>query len=313
MQRRPLGRTGIEVSEIGFGAWQLGNDSDWGGMDDATAHALVHRALELGIDLFDTAPNYAGGRSQVLLGEALRGRRDDVTIVSKFGHPPEGPKDFRVESFEPTLKATLEALQTDRLDVLVLHNPPEAMLRGDDPLWDALEAARRVGRIRHYGVSLDFAHEMRTALAHTGSEVFEVLFNILHQDIRRAFDDATAQGAGILAKVPLDSGWLTGRFGSEQEFGGIRSRWTPEQVQERADLVRQLDWLTSDGHSLTQPSLAYLLSYPAVSTVLPGMRTLAQLEDNAAASAYPFEHEARIRLERFWEDFTDGGTRLLPW
>ncbi|NNJ64448.1 MAG: aldo/keto reductase, partial [Xanthomonadales bacterium] len=112
MNRRQLGKTGLEVSEIGFGAWQLCNSDSWGGMDERTALRLVHEAVDGGIDLFDTAPNYANTKSERILGEALQGRRDRVVLVSKFGHTPEGPKLFTVDWFWESLEASLGRLRT---------------------------------------------------------------------------------------------------------------------------------------------------------------------------------------------------------
>lgn len=313
MHMRNLGRTKLSVSEIAFGAWQLGNVDDWGAMDDATAHRLVAAALERGVNLFDTAPNYAATRSERLLGEALAGRRRDVVLVSKFGHPPEGEKDFSVERFRESLDGSLSRLRTDYLDVLLLHNPPMEMYAGRDPLWDALELARREGRIRHYGASLDFAPEIELCLANTGSEVLEVLLNVLHQDARRAFPAVKARGAGVIAKVPLDSGWLTGRFDAESRFSGIRARWSREEIARRAALVGELDWLAEEGGSLTAAALGYLLAYDEVSSVIPGIRTPEQLEGAVEAAGRPLSAETRVRLEGFWERFTNDGRELLPW
>lgn len=313
MHSRKLGSTGLKVSEIAFGAWQLGNNDDWAGMDDKTAHRLVDAAVDSGINLFDTAPNYAATHSERLLGEALQGKRDRVVLVSKFGHRPEGPKDFSVEWFWESLDASLRRLQTDHLDVLLLHNPGAVMYQGTDPLWAALEEAREQGKVRHYGASLDFADEVEACLKNTHSEVLEILFNVLHQDVRRAFSIVREKQAGTIVKVPLDSGWLTGRFDAQSRFEGIRKRWSREQIARRAELLSELDWLTADGASLTHKALGYLLSYEEVSCVIPGIRTQEQLESSIAAAGQPISLEERTRLEDFWNRFTKDGKNLLPW
>jgi aryl-alcohol dehydrogenase-like predicted oxidoreductase len=313
MKMRELGNTGLTVSEISFGGWQIGNDDSWEGMDRAAALRLVRAALEAGITLFDTAPNYGGGESQSILGEALEGRRGDIVLVSKFGHPTEGPKDFSAGRFEADLGESLERLRTDFLDVLLLHNPPGEMFEGTDPLWEALEKARNDGRIRHYGASIDFAREAEACLRNTGSEVLEVFFNILHQDVRGAFPLIREKGAGVIVKIPLDSGWLSGRYDKGSRFDGIRSRWSDEDIARRAGLVSRLGWLTEDGSELPQKAIAYLLSYEEVSCVIPGIRTVEHLESNIAASGSSLEREHRKRLEGFWEEFTGGGRDLLPW
>ena len=313
MNRRILGSTGLEVSEIGYGAWQLCNSDSWGGMDDKTALRLIDAAIDGGINLFDTAPNYAATRSESILGRALRSKRDQVVLVSKFGHTPEGPKEFSVDWFWKSLEASLGRLQTDYLDVLLLHNPPAEMYAGTDPVWAALEEARAQGKIRHFGTSLDFATEVEDCLANTGSEVLEVLFNVFHQDVRHAFATVREHQAGIIAKVPLDSGWLTGRFDANSRFEGIRSRWSAEEIARRAELVSAISWLTADGSELAHKAIGYLLAYDEVSCVIPGIRTSEQLESNLAAANCRLALEDREKLEAFWEDLTDNGSKLLPW
>lgn len=313
MQRRRLGNTDIEVSEIAFGAWQLGNADDWDTMEDPTAHRLIAAAIDAGVNLFDTAPNYASTRSEVLLGDALAGKRHDVVLVSKFGHRPEGPKDFSVDWFWPSLEASLKRLRTDYLDVYLLHSPDAALYQGTDPIWNALEEARTQGKIRYYGASLDLADEIEACLANTRSHVIEILFNIFHQDARRAFQTVRSQGTGTIVKVPLDSGWLTGRFDANSHFTGVRSRWRPDQIARRASLVDELTWLTADGAPLARKALGFLLAYDEVSCVIPGMRTLKQLKENLSAAGHSVSPSERQRLEDFWDGFTRSGLHLLPW
>jgi aryl-alcohol dehydrogenase-like predicted oxidoreductase len=313
MNKRKLGNTGLSVSEISFGGWQIGNDESWEGMDEKTAHRLVHRALDAGINLFDTAPNYGGGESERILGEALQGRRGDVVLVSKFGHRPDGPKDFSAGRFDEGLDASLERLRTDHLDVLLLHNPPEEMYDGSDPVWEALENARTAGKIGYYGASLDFASEAEKCLRNTGSEVLEVFFNILHQDVRKAFPTVREKGAGIIVKIPFDSGWLTGRYNKDSRFEGVRGRWSDEDIARRAELVSRLGWLTADGSEPAHKAIAYLLSYEEVSCVIPGIRTMDHLESNIRAAACSISPGDREKLEKYWDEFTDGGDNLLCW
>ena len=313
MNKRLLGSTGLEVSEIGFGAWQLCNSDSWGGMDDRTAHRLIHEAIDGGINLFDTAPNYADTKSERILGKALKNKRDNVVLVSKFGHTPEGPKVFSVDWFWESLEASLGRLRTDYLDVLLLHNPPSEIYAGTDPVWSAMEEARVQGKIRHYGASLDFAAEVEDCLSNTNSEVLEVLFNVFHQDVRHSFAAVHQHGAGVIAKVPLDSGWLTGRFDANSRFEGIRKRWSAEEIAQRAELVSGIKWLVADGSELAHKAIGYLLSYDEVSCVIPGTRTMQQLKSNLAATSYRLSPEERKKLEAFWDNFTESGAKLLPW
>ncbi len=310
---RNLGKTGLQVSEVGFGAWQLGDSKAWGPLSESESCSLVHRALDMGCNLFDTAPNYSGSHSEQLLGKSLVGKRDNVVLVSKFGHTPEGEEDFSEEGMRDSLDASLKRLQTDYLDVLLLHSPSAEYHDGSHPIWDAMRQAQTEGKIRFYGASVDFAEAMQTVLDTSDAHVLEILFNILHQDTRRAFKSVREQNVGILTKVPLDSGWLTGKYRSDSRFTGVRDRWTEEQIRQRAELVDQLSWLTQDGVPLTQKAIGYLLAYPEVSSVIPGIRSLEQLEINQAAAQHVLTVDERKKLELFWDDFTNDGENLLPW
>jgi len=313
MKIRRLGKTELQISEVGYGAWQLGPSDFWGEMADTEAHALVHCALDMGCTLFDTAPNYADTHSERLLGEALKGRRDKVVLVSKFGHVPGGDADFSEEWMWQSLHDSLKRLQTDYLDIFMLHSPPPECRNGGHPIWDAMRKARDQGKIRFYGASVDYAHEMRECLETSDAQVLEVLFNILHQDARRAFDLVRRDDVGILTKVPLDSGWLSGKYNAQSTFTGVRARWMPEQIQQRATLVDQLDWLTEDGSTLSQKALAYLLSYPEVGSVIPGARSIAQLKANFGANGSKLLSGDRKKLEDAWQSYTHEGKNLLPW
>lgn len=313
MQYRRLGKTNLQVSEVGFGAWQLGNNDQWGGMKDSTAHELVAEALDKGINLFDTAPNYAKTNSERLLGESLAGKRQDVILVSKFGHRHDGANDFSAEWFWQSLHASLERLNTDYLDVMLVHSPPLDVLNGEHEIWAAMKQAQQEGKIRFYGASTDYAYQVQETLDTTDAQVLELLFNVLHQDVRLAFDKVRRDDVGVITKVPLDSGWLSGKFNAQSQFDGVRQRWSQGDIRQRAELVEQLAWLTEDGSPLAQKALAYLLSYDEVSCVIPGVRSLDQLHTNLDASGHRLTAAERLKLEQFWDGFTHQGRDLLPW
>ncbi|MBC8207337.1 MAG: aldo/keto reductase [Kiritimatiellales bacterium] len=310
---RRLGRTGLMVSDVGFGAWQLGGSEAWGAMSDATACGLIHKALDLSCNLFDTAPNYGNTNSERLLGEALAGKRDQAVLVSKFGHVPGEGENFSAEAMWKSLHDSLKRLKTDWLDVFLLHSPPPEFLNGSHPIWDAMRRARDEGKIRFFGASVDVASEIRTVLDTSDAQVLEILFNVFHQDARLAFSQVREKQTGILTKVPLDSGWLTGKYSADSQFTGVRARWTEEQIRHRAKLVGQLDWLTTDGVPLSQKAIGYLLAYPEVSSVIPGCRSIEQMESNLQSARHVLSETDRARLERFWEEFTGGGSNPLPW
>lgn len=310
MQYRVLGQSGLKVSAIGFGAWQL-NNPQWGGPDEAASLRLVQAALDGGCNFFDTAPGYGEGASERLLGEALRGRRDAAVICTKFGHTPEGESDFAATSLRPALESSLRRLQTDYVDVLLLHNPPASLLDGAQAgdLYAELTALQAEGKLRVFGASVDWAEELRTLSRTTPSSAAEVLFNAFHQEPRAAF--AAASGLGLIAKVPLDSGWLSGKYDERSRFDGIRDRWTPEVIARRSKLVRELRTLLPPGLSLTHAALRFVLAHREISTVIPGAKDITQLEANLAAAAEPLAAEVVAAIHALWQREIAGNP--LPW
>ena len=311
MNQRPLGTTGISVSEVGLGAWQLAN-ADWGVHDPDEAKQVIEQALDSGCNFFDTAPGYGAGRSETLLGEVLRPVRDRVTICSKFGHSPEGKTDFSVSALRTSLEASLKRLQTDYLDVYLLHSPPAELLDGNRaPHYEELERLKAEGKVRAYGVSADYSSDLETVLATTASSVLEVLFNVFHQEPQASFRKVQERGVGLIAKVPLDSGWLSGKYQRESSFEGVRRRWSPDVIARRAALVEQLAALVPPGRSLTHAALQYVLAQPEVSTVIAGAKTVDQVRDNAAAAASELPPEVVSELGSFWaRELKDNP---LPW
>jgi len=310
MKTRKLGSTGLNVSEVGFGAWQLGNARDWSAMSDQDAIQLVHRALDLGCNFFDTAPNYGGGASQRILGLALQGRRDQVVLNTKFGHHAQDT-DYSVSRLRPSVEASLQALRTDFLDGVLIHNPPAEYLEGTHPIWVEFERLQAEGKLRFFGASVDSSVDMLTVIRTTRSQVLEVLFNAFHQETAAAFAEAQARGVGLVVKVPLDSGWLSGKYGAGSAFEGIRKRWSPEVIARRAELLQGLSFLTEAGHSMTQAALAFILGFPEVATVIPGARTEAQLLENLSASERPLPAAMLQRVRAFWVEQLQ--TQPLPW
>lgn len=302
MNYRQLGSTGIKVSEVGFGAWQLGNARDWDNMNDKQAVRLVHEALDRGCNFFDTAPNYGGGNSETLLGEALVGRRSDAVINSKFGHHPDNSLNFDARAIRSSVEQSLKRLQTDYLDSILLHNPPFEILTGTTDHFEVLETLKQEGKIRSYGASVDSSKEMEELIRKTDSQVIEVMFNIFHQEPRKAFKVAAEKNVGLIVKVPLDSGWLSGKYDEKSVFTDIRSRWDREQLRKRAALLPEIKEMQEPGESLTQMALRYILHYQEVSTIIPGSKNLEQLAENLTASDKKTSAENVKRLEVIWEE-----------
>ena len=311
MKYRALGRTGLNVSEVGLGCWQLAS-SAWGTQDSQDAQRIVHTALEQGCTIFDTAPGYGVGRSETLLGQALKGRRSQVVLCSKFGHPAEGPADFSVAALRPAVDASLQRLQTDYLDVLLVHNPPPEWLDGrSSGLYEALDDLRKAGVIRAYGVSIDSLADMQIVMQTTGSTVMELLFNALHQDVRSGLDSAAAQGIGLIAKVPLDSGWLAGGYDSNSRFGGVRDRWRQDVISRRAALVAHFATFLPPGLPLAHGALGYVLAHPQIATAIPGARSMQQVLDNMAAAEVKLDERTVGAILELWQRKLEADP--LPW
>ncbi|MFY1632115.1 aldo/keto reductase [Solwaraspora sp. WMMB335] len=305
MHTRPFGTTGMQVSAIGLGAWQLGRSSHWpDGPDEAEAVRIVHAALDAGITFVDTAPGYADGRSEPNIGRALTGHRRNAAIIcTKFGYLPDGTENWSSSAIEESVRRSAQRMNVDHVDIVVLHNPPPEILdgrRGDH--YEVLQRLQDKGVIRAYGASVDWSADLDTVLSSSDSTAFEVRLSALYQEPWPAVARAHDRGAGTIAKVPLESGWLSGRYGADSVFTGVRERWSREDVAVRAGLVDELRALLPEGVSLLSGALRFLLSDDAVSTVIPGTRSVAQLHSSVAAVAdgpLPTQTVAAIRA---WYD-----------
>jgi aryl-alcohol dehydrogenase-like predicted oxidoreductase len=286
MKTRPLGATGIDASEIGLGAWQFG-EAAWDGPAEEECAAIVDEAIRLGVTFIDTAPAYARGRSEKILGQVLEGRRDQVVLCTKFGHWADGQTDYAADRIEQSVEQSLRRLRTDHLDVLLIHSPPFDLMDGTSVQhYRVLQRLRDSGVIGAYGVSgqVDSAQEIRMIAETTGSQAIEIRFNALYQEPAAAFAAAAKAGIGFIVKVPLESGWLSGRYSATSTFDGTRSRWSADEIARRAAMVTAFEAVLPDGVSTAHGALAHILAQPEVSTVIPGTKSLAQLRDNVAAT-----------------------------
>ncbi|MFI1018486.1 aldo/keto reductase [Streptomyces sp. NPDC020965] len=291
MKTRKLGNTEIKVSEIGVGTHQFGA-ADWGGPKEEECAAIIDEALRLGATFIDTAPDYAGGRSEEILGVALQGRRDQAVLCTKFSVGPD--------QIEQSVEASLRRLRTDYLDVLLIHSPPADVTDGTSaPHYRVLQRLKDTGVIRAYGVSgrADTAAEIRMIAETTGSQAIEIRFNALYQDPAAAFEQAAESGVGLIVKVPLESGWLSGKYTATSVFDEARSRWSADDIAHRAKLVEEFQELLPTGVRTVHAALSHILAQPQVSTVVPGTKSLAQLRENIAAVdvVLPAETLAAIR------------------
>jgi aryl-alcohol dehydrogenase-like predicted oxidoreductase len=302
MKYRSYGKTGKSVSEIGFGAWQLGNRQDWEAMEDSAAISLVHEALDRGINFFDTAPGYGRGRSEQLLGQAFANKRSEAVINTKFGHWADGTTDYSANRIRESVERSLSRLNTDYVDSVLIHNPSFDDLDGKHGHYEELEALKQEGKILSYGASVDSSEEMLELIDKTNIGTIEVMFNVFYQETAEAFKRAQEKNIALIIKIPLDSGWLSGKYNRESTFGGVRKRWTSEVIRKRSELVDKIKFITDSDTTMTMAALRFILAYPEVSTVIPGVRNSAQLLENASASDAAMPEDHVRKLQSLWDN-----------
>ncbi|MGG3883886.1 aldo/keto reductase [Brevibacillus panacihumi] len=293
MKYRRLGKTELNVSVVGVGTWQFGGE--WG-MDftQAEVDQILHKAKELGINLIDTAECYGDHLSERLIGDYLkRDRREDWIVATKFGHHFHD-RFTRTNEYGPTevlaqLDRSLKALQTDYIDLYQFHSGPDEAF-DNDALWTMLDKQVSAGKIRHLGLSIaknDNLHQTSSA-SQVNAKTIQVVYNRLDRKPEEAvFASCEEQDLGVLARVPLASGYLSGKYKPGAVFAGndVRHRHDPEHVKNLLQQVEEIQRTeVPEGVDMAQWALAWCLNHPAVTTVIPGSKSPAQVEANAKAA-----------------------------
>ena len=318
MQKRQLGRTGRTVGVMGLGCWQLG--ADWGEVGEDDAMATLHAAADAGVTFFDTADVYGDGRSERLVGRLLRERSgDDLVVATKMGRraDPHVPEAFTPEALRAWNDRSRENLGVDTLDLVQLHCPPTPVY-STDAVFDTLDAMVEEGRLRAYGVSVETCAEALTALARPNVASVQIILNIFR---RKPLDEvlpaAREAGVGIIARVPLASGLLTGKYDETTTFAendhrnynrsgqafdvGETFAGVPFEVGVAA--ARDVAALAPSGTTTAQLALRWVVDQPGVSVVIPGARTPEQARANAeAADVREFDASTRDTLERIYDE-----------
>jgi aryl-alcohol dehydrogenase-like predicted oxidoreductase len=299
MQYRMLGRTGFEVSTVGFGAWAIGGT--WGQLDDAEAMRCLHRALDLGVNFFDTADVYGDGHSERLLARLRRERRDPFWIATKVGRrsSPHDAASYTRENLTRYVERCLENLEVEALDLVQLHCPPTDVYYMPE-VFGVLDDLVKAGKIRFYGASVERVEEGLKALEYPALQTLQVIFNILRQrPAELLFPRATERKVGILARLPLSSGMLTGKMSSATRFHPDDHRafnregaafdkgetFSGFEYERGLGVVEKLRALTPPGMTLPELALRYIASFPAVTCSIPGARRVEQVEQNIAAGS----------------------------
>ncbi|MDX6212117.1 MAG: hypothetical protein QOF82_1204 [Frankiales bacterium] len=317
MQTRQLGRTGRQVSVVGLGCWQLG--ADWGEVGEDEAMGVLRAALDAGVTFLDTADVYGDGRSETLVGRALREHGPDgITVATKMGRraEPHLPEAFTLEAFRGWLDRSRRNLGVDTIDLVQLHCPPTAVF-SDDRVFDSLDTLVDEHVIAAYGVSVETVDEALSAIARPHVATVQIILNVFRRKpLERVLPAAAGAGVGIIARVPLASGLLSGRYDESTRFAADDHRTynrsgeafdvgetfsgVPFEVGVRA--ARQVAGLTPEGATTAQLALRWVVDQPGVTTVIPGARNADQAQGNAAAAELaPLDATTLGRLQDIYD------------
>ncbi len=312
MKLRPLGRTGLRVSEVSLGTWAFGSPSIYGAVDGAEATRTIRGALDAGINVFDTAPLYGtkeeDGIAEKILGRALGSDRDRVIISTKFGryHSRVHTNEFfDAASVVRSVEESLRRLGTDRIDVLFFHSPSHPAKITDD-IWDGLAALKGAGKIRFVGLSTGFIADT-TAMTRTWAaagriDVAQVAYSLMNREWETIIGELAAAGVGIIARESLANGFLGGTFNRDTVFpaGSLNARYSRAEIVERVETVDRYRALLVRGDVTTMARAAtrWVIDNPDIASVLAGSRRLDEILDCAAASnaaSYTADELARAR------------------
>lgn len=301
MKYRTLGKTGYQVSEISFGAWAIGGT--WGDVDDLESMAALNAAIDAGVNFIDTADVYGDGHSERLIGKLLKDRSENIVVATKAGrrlspHVSSGYNRLQIESF---IDRSLKNLDVESLDLLQLHCPPSGVYEQPE-VFGMLDDLKRIGKIQHYGVSVEKVDEALKAIQYEGVATVQIIFNAFRQrPAEDFFKQAQARNVGILARVPMASGLLTGKMSAESTFAVDDHRQFNRQGEafDKGETFSGVDFATGleavealrplvpEGATMAQFALRWILMHEAVSCAIPGARNVAQAVDNAAGSDLP--------------------------
>jgi aryl-alcohol dehydrogenase-like predicted oxidoreductase len=316
MNLRTFGRTDFKVSEIAFGAWAIG--SAWGPVDDAESMRALHAAVDAGMTFIDTADVYGDGRSERLVGRLLKERREKLHVTTKAGRrlQPHTADGYNLTNLRAFVERSLKNLEVEAIDLLQLHCPPPAVY-GRPDVFGALDTLVREGKVRYYGVSVETVEEAKASLSFPGVQSVQIIFNMFRpKPAERFFALAAKARVGVIARVPLASGLLAGKWNAATRFApddhrnfnargeafdvGETFSGVPFDVGLRA--VEELRPLVPPGATMAQLALRWILMFPEVSCAIPGARSPAQAKSNADAAALaPLDAGAMARVREVYD------------
>jgi aryl-alcohol dehydrogenase-like predicted oxidoreductase len=301
MNYRELGRTGWKVSSLSFGAWAIG--ADWGTVDDSESFAALNRAIELGVNFFDTADVYGDGRSERLLAKLRDQQHEKIYIATKAGRRlnPHNAQGYNRANLTTFIDRSLKNLETEALDLLQLHCPPTQVYYMPE-LFGALDDLVKAGKVRYYGVSVEKVEEALKAIEYPNVQSVQIIFNMFRQrPAELFFEQAEKRKVGILARVPLASGMLTGKMKPDSRFAtnDHRAYNRAGEAFDRGETFSGVDYATGlqaveelkaicpAGMSMTQFALRWILMFDAVTCAIPGAKRPAQVDENFTAADMP--------------------------
>ena len=316
MLYRALGRTGWEVSAISFGAWAIGGT--WGDVDDKESMEALHRAVDLGVNFFDTADVYGDGRSERLLAALRRDRKERFFIATKAGRrlSPHTAQGYNRENLTSFVERSLKNLKTEALDLLQLHCPPTEVYYMPE-VFGILDDLTKAGKIRFYGVSVERVEEALKAIEFPGVQSVQLVYNIFRQ--RPAdlfFAEARRRKVGILARLPLSSGMLAGKMTAKSKFGSDDHRnfnrdgaafdrgetFSGVPFEVGLEAVEELRPLVPEGATMATFALRWILMHDAVTCVIPGGKRPAQVDENCSAvELEPFSDQTMARVQEIYD------------
>lgn len=316
MKYREFGRTGWQVSTVSFGTWAIG--ADWGQVEKEDAISALHTALDEGINLFDTADVYGDGRSEKLLAQLKRERSEDFYIITKAGRRlnPHTADGYNRENLTKFVERSLMNLETETLDLVQLHCPPTEVYYRPE-VFAVLDDLVQAGKIRYYGVSVEKVEEALKAMEYPNVQSVQIIFNIFRQRPSELFfTEAKHRKVGILARVPLSSGMLTGKFNKQSkfstndhrqynrhgEFFDVGETFSGVDYDLSLEAVEKLRMLVPQDVSMAQFALRWILMFEAVSCTIPGAKNSQQASDNAkAANLPPLSDETMAAVKEIYD------------
>lgn len=315
MNYRQLGNTELSISEVSFGTWGIGGD--WGGSSDTDALKGLEKAIDSGVNFFDTADVYGSGHAERLLAKATKGKEDTVHIATKFCRAGDihDLRTYSEDAVRQYCEQSLKRLEREAIDLYQIHCAPMNILK-DGRVFETLDKLKIEGKIRHYGVSVETVEEGLFCLSVPGVKALQVIFNLFRQKPAEALlPQAKAGGVGILVRLPLASGLLTGKFSKDTSFAAndhrsfnangeqfnVGETFAGLPFEKGVELAEELKWIAEGRGDMARASMRWLLDFREVSCIIPGFKNVAQVDNNLGAIDVPVFSEAeRAALAQFY-------------